>query len=85
MSTEQIPADCFLDRAISALESTDASELSRLVHCASSVATPVSQSRYWQNYDIFAALLEATGRNLRLVCRATERKSSDHLYLPAFH
>lgn len=81
MSTGQIPADYFLEQAISALACADASELSRLAACASSAAMPVSRSRYQKNRDIFFALLGATGRHLRLLHRATERKSSN-FYVP---
>ncbi len=80
-STEQLPADHFLGQAISALEYADPLELGRLAACASSVAVPVSRLRYRQNREIFVALLRATGRNLRLLHRATEHKSSDY-YLP---
>lgn len=78
MCAEQIPAEYFLDHAISALEAADAAELRRLADCVSSVVMPVSQGRYRRNRDVFAALLEATGRNLRLLHRATEQKSSGY-------
>lgn len=72
----EIPADTFLDQAIAALIAADVSTLCRLEDAASTVAAPVSRARYLKNRDMFAALLEATGRNLRFLRRATERQST---------
>lgn len=72
----QIPADRFLDQAISALEAADASVLDRLADCVFSIAIPVNQARYRRNRETFAVLLEATGRNLRVLRRATKQESA---------
>lgn len=73
MAVSKIPADFLLDQAIVALGSADASALCRLRECAFTVSVPLCQNRYDQNRDVFAGLLEATGRNLRLLRRANER------------
>ncbi|MFZ0663295.1 MAG: hypothetical protein WAM66_11430 [Acidobacteriaceae bacterium] len=70
----EIPVDDFLDQALSALITTDASMLRRLESAAPTVAAPVSRARYLKDRDTFAALLEATGRNLRFLRRATQRQ-----------
>jgi len=77
----QIPADRFLDQAISALEAADASALDRLAGDVFSVAMPVNQAHYRRNRETFAALMEATGRNLRVLRRATKQEPAG-LYVP---
>ncbi|MGH9586278.1 MAG: hypothetical protein ACRD3F_04965 [Acidobacteriaceae bacterium] len=70
----QIPADQLLEEAITALVTVDAAALSRLADSVSNAAMPISQNGYRQNRDVFVALLDATGRNLRLLRRATEQQ-----------
>lgn len=71
MSSARRPADIFLEEAIVALESADVSALGRLADGAAGVGMPESRRLYECNRDIFAALLEATARNLRLLRRTT--------------
>lgn len=72
-ASTKIPADHFLDQAIAALASADASAIAALANRASAVAKPVSVAGYLRNRDVYAALLEETGRNWRLLLRAAEQ------------
>jgi hypothetical protein len=73
----KVPADRFLDLAISALASTDTSAITTLANGVSTVTKPISMADYLQNRDIYAALLEETGRNLRLLLRAAEQRRAN--------
>lgn len=73
----KLPADRFLDQAISALVSGDNSSMAMLANSVSTVAKPVSVAAYLRNRGIYLALLEETGRNLRLLLRAAEQRRAD--------
>lgn len=76
-----VPADEFLDQVISALIRVDAATLQQLESLASGVAAPRNFERFVQNRAVFAALLDATARNLRLLRRVTGTQFPD-LYHP---
>lgn len=70
----EIPADDFLDHALAALADGDAASLHRLVAFAPDVAPPFNCAAYLRKREIFKALLEQTGRNLRFLRRVFERQ-----------
>lgn len=76
-----IPADEFLDQVFTALIAADVDNLQRLERQAPFVAAPRNEVRFVRNRAIFAALLEMTARNLRLLHRISDRKSAE-IYLP---
>ncbi len=77
-STDRIPADNFaahfaddfLDDAIAALIVSDAASLRCLESAAPAVSAPRSRTAYLDKRAAFAALLDVTARNLRLLRRA---------------
>lgn len=72
-----IPADEFLDRVFTALIAADVDDLQRLEAQAPFVAAPRSHARFVRNREIFAALLDMSARNLRLLRRISARQSPD--------
>lgn len=76
-----IPADEFLDQVFTALIAADVRDLQRLESQAPFVVAPKSEMRFIRNRAIFAALLEMSARNLRLLRRISSTQSSD-LYHP---
>jgi hypothetical protein len=78
-------ADDLIDQVISALTVSDAAALSQLESAASSVAPPRRHAQYFQKRATFAALLDASARNLRLLRRFAHRgaqKPSPDVYAP---
>lgn len=75
-AVSQIPADDFLDEVLSALAGPDVSALRRLELAAPSVAAPASLARFQERREGLAALLAATGRNLRILQRAANRRTT---------
>lgn len=75
-----IPADEFLDQVFTALIAADVDDLHQLEAQAPFVAPPQSEARFDRNRAIFAALLEMTARNLRLLRRASPRTPSETYY-----
>lgn len=73
----QIPADQFLDQAIAALIAADAAALRRLEAAASTVALPRNRIGYQARRATFAALLDATGRNLRFLRRVSGKPTAN--------
>lgn len=69
MDTPQIPAEIFLDHVISALTSTDAATLRHLESIAPAVGMPGDRAQYLKKNAVLSALLDTTGRNLRLLRR----------------
>lgn len=67
-----IPADLFLERVISALTAADAPELDQLGAAAPYIAAPCDPVRFVNRHAAFAALLDASARNLRLLGRIGE-------------
>lgn len=65
----QFPADIFLDQVISALISTDAATLRQLESIAPVVSIPCDRAQYLKKNAVLSALLNTTGRNLRLLRR----------------
>lgn len=78
-ATQKIPADQFLDEAIRALTFADLAELKRLEMVSPKVASPIDAARYWTQRAVFAALLDASGRNLRLFHRAARKQAEQHV------
>lgn len=76
-SANHIPADNFtahfaedfLDEAIAALTVSDVASLRRLETVAPTVAAPRSCTAYLNKRAVFAALLDASARNLRIFRR----------------
>lgn len=65
----EIPADIFLDQAIAALTAADAPALRRLEAAAPGLAAPRNREHFLIRHALFAALLESSARNLRLLRR----------------
>lgn len=76
-----IPADEFLDRVFTALIAADVNDLHWLEAQVPFVVAPRSQARFLHNRDAFAALLEISARNLRLLRRVSGRQSPE-IYRP---
>lgn len=80
----ELPADTFIDLAIAALEAGNATALLRLEADAPKVTAPLSRAAFLRGCDIFRALLDQTGRNLRFLRRVVEKQPSA-LYSPSRH
>lgn len=80
----EMPADTFVEQAITALAAGDAATLRRLEAEAPKVAAPVSRAIFLRKIDVFQALLDETGRNLRFLRRVLEKQPSA-LYSPSRH
>jgi hypothetical protein len=78
----QIPADHFLEQAIAALTVADSSALRQLEASVLTVAAPRNRTAYAARRATFAALLDATARNLRFLRRVTGKQSSG-FYTPS--
>ncbi|HTV04973.1 MAG TPA: hypothetical protein VME86_06355 [Acidobacteriaceae bacterium] len=78
---QPIPADLLLDKAILALTFADAAELNRLERIAPAVIAPVDEARCLNQRAVFAALLDASARNLRLLRRALGRRGAESVRL----
>ncbi|MGB7191031.1 MAG: hypothetical protein WBD10_12895 [Acidobacteriaceae bacterium] len=80
----EMPADTLIEQAILALAAGDAATLRRLEAEAPRIAAPVSAAAFLRGADIFRALLDETGRNLRFLRRVLEKQPSA-LYSPSRH
>jgi hypothetical protein len=78
----EMPADAFVDQAIAALAAGDAVALRRLEADAPKVIAPRGLDAFLSRMDIFRALLDQTGRNLRFLRRVVEKQPST-LYSPS--
>lgn len=76
-----IPVDHLFDQATAALVAGDAASLRQIQVAASDVAAPSSRAAYIHKRDVFKALLEQTGRNLRFLRRVIEKQPAG-LYAP---
>ena len=74
---QQIPADEFLGQAIDALISSDVAELTRLDRMVAMVTAPGDRAIFLYRRAVFAAILDSSARNLRLLHRATGRLGKD--------
>jgi len=81
-TTAHIPADKFLGQVIAALTAADAATLSRLETAARLVAAPCSRAQYASKHATFAALLDASSRNLRLLNRIVGKRNAN-CYMPS--
>jgi hypothetical protein len=80
-----LPADDFVNQVISALTVSDAAALHQLESAVSSIAPPRSRAQYLQKRATFAALLDASARNLRLLRHFAHRgaqKPAPDIYAP---
>ena len=77
----ETPADAFVEQAIAALAAGDAPALRRLEAEAPRMAAPLSRAAFLRSIDIYRALLDQTGRNLRFLRRVLEKQPSA-LYSP---
>lgn len=80
---QAIPVDELLFRAIAALSACDAAGLRALEALARQAASPLDGERCRKLHAIFAALLAATARNLRMARRASIRSGAANPYRPA--
>lgn len=80
----EMPADTFVEQAITALAAGDAATLRRLEAEAPKVVAPVNRAAFLREAQIFRALLDETGRNLRFLRRVLQKQPSA-LYSPSRH
>lgn len=71
-----IPADIFIDQVLASLVRADAAALHQLESAALTVAAPENPAQYPKKRAALAALIDATGRNLRFLHRVANRKAA---------
>lgn len=73
-----IPADVFLEQAMAALTAGSARDLHRLEKAVPHVSTPNNDAHFVRQHAAFAALLDASARNLRLLGRLARAADAEY-------